>query len=157
MAAAFRASRYRLQADQRRRLAEELPLHQLIAPFVFSDTIGPAEIETIAQALARAGDRLRRRGRRTGRVGHLTPVPAGMASIDDLVEERSIVVCCGSGGVGKTTVSAAFALEGARRGRKACVVTIDPGPPAGRCPRSERPDQTRPSGSRGPGRGSSGP
>jgi anion-transporting ArsA/GET3 family ATPase len=56
----------------------------------------------------------------------LTPVPAGMASIDDLVEERSIVVCCGSGGVGKTTVSAAFALEGARRGRKACVVTIDP-------------------------------
>jgi anion-transporting ArsA/GET3 family ATPase len=54
MAAAFRASRYRLQADQRRRLAEELPLHQLIAPFVFSDTIGPAEIETIAQALARA-------------------------------------------------------------------------------------------------------
>ena len=53
-------------------------------------------------------------------------VPAGMPSIADLVEERSIVVCCGSGGVGKTTISAAFALEGARRGRRACVVTIDP-------------------------------
>ena len=53
-AAAFRASRHRLQAEQRRRLAEELPLHQLVAPFVFSDSIGPAEIETIARALAAA-------------------------------------------------------------------------------------------------------
>ncbi len=53
-------------------------------------------------------------------------VPAGPPAISDLVEERSIVVCCGSGGVGKTTISAAFALEGARRGRRACVVTIDP-------------------------------
>ncbi len=43
-----------------------------------------------------------------------------------VVAERSIVVCCGSGGVGKTTVSAAIALEGARRGRRTCVVTIDP-------------------------------
>jgi anion-transporting ArsA/GET3 family ATPase len=46
--------------------------------------------------------------------------------LSELVDERSIVVCCGSGGVGKTTVSAAFALEAARRGRRACVVTIDP-------------------------------
>jgi anion-transporting ArsA/GET3 family ATPase len=43
-----------------------------------------------------------------------------------LVEERSIIVCGGSGGVGKTTVSAAFGVEGARRGRRTCVVTIDP-------------------------------
>ncbi|MHB8438583.1 MAG: ArsA family ATPase [Acidimicrobiales bacterium] len=43
-----------------------------------------------------------------------------------LVAERSILVCCGSGGVGKTTVSAAIALEGARLGRRTCVVTIDP-------------------------------
>ena len=40
--------------------------------------------------------------------------------------ERAIVVCCGSGGVGKTTTAAALAVEGARRGRRACVVTIDP-------------------------------
>ena len=39
---------------------------------------------------------------------------------------RSVVVCCGSGGVGKTTTAAAIAVEGARRGRRACVVTIDP-------------------------------
>ena len=43
-----------------------------------------------------------------------------------LVEERGIVVCCGSGGVGKTTTAAVLALEGARRGRRAVVVTIDP-------------------------------
>jgi anion-transporting ArsA/GET3 family ATPase len=47
-------------------------------------------------------------------------------AMDDVVGERSIVVCCGSGGVGKTTIAAALALEAARRGRDACVVTIDP-------------------------------
>lgn len=44
----------------------------------------------------------------------------------DLVAKRSIVVCCGSGGAGKTTASAAIALAGAQSGRRACVVTIDP-------------------------------
>ncbi len=43
-----------------------------------------------------------------------------------LVRERGVVVCCGSGGVGKTTVSATFALAAAREGRRACVVTVDP-------------------------------
>jgi len=37
-----------------------------------------------------------------------------------------IVVCCGSGGVGKTTVAAAIALRAAERGRKVVVLTIDP-------------------------------
>ena len=55
-----------------------------------------------------------------------TAWPPGAVGLAELVDERSIVVCCGSGGVGKTTVSAAFALEAARRGRTACVVTIDP-------------------------------
>jgi anion-transporting ArsA/GET3 family ATPase len=48
------------------------------------------------------------------------------AELGFLVDDRSIVVCCGSGGVGKTTTAAAIALEGARRGKRACVVTIDP-------------------------------
>lgn len=43
-----------------------------------------------------------------------------------VVERRRIVVCCGTGGVGKTTTAAVIALEGARRGRNAVVVTIDP-------------------------------
>jgi anion-transporting ArsA/GET3 family ATPase len=37
-----------------------------------------------------------------------------------------IIVCCGSGGVGKTTVSAAIALFGAISGKKTIVLTIDP-------------------------------
>ena len=49
-----------------------------------------------------------------------------MTALGQLVEERGIVVCCGSGGVGKTTTAAVLALEGARRGRRAVVVTIDP-------------------------------
>src|SRR5947199_1565016 len=48
------------------------------------------------------------------------------ATLDELVDQPRIIICCGSGGVGKTTTAAAIALEGARRGRKACVVTIDP-------------------------------
>ena len=37
-----------------------------------------------------------------------------------------MVVCCGPGGVGKTTTAAALAVEGARRGRRSVVVTVDP-------------------------------
>ncbi|KQY60830.1 ATPase [Aeromicrobium sp. Root495] len=37
-----------------------------------------------------------------------------------------IIVCCGSGGVGKTTTSAALALRAAEQGRRVCVLTIDP-------------------------------
>jgi anion-transporting ArsA/GET3 family ATPase len=49
-----------------------------------------------------------------------------MTALTDLVEDRTVIVCCGSGGVGKTTVSATFALAAARAGRRACVVTVDP-------------------------------
>jgi len=37
-----------------------------------------------------------------------------------------IVVCCGSGGVGKTTTAAALGLWAAEHGRKVVVLTIDP-------------------------------
>jgi anion-transporting ArsA/GET3 family ATPase len=49
-----------------------------------------------------------------------------VSSLTSLVAERSVIVCCGSGGVGKTTISATFALAAARAGRRACVVTVDP-------------------------------
>ncbi len=45
---------------------------------------------------------------------------------DGLLASRRIVVCVGTGGVGKTTTAAAIALEAARRGRRALVLTIDP-------------------------------
>jgi anion-transporting ArsA/GET3 family ATPase len=53
-----------------------------------------------------------------------TPVLDIDALLDDLTTE--IIVCCGSGGVGKTTTSAALALRAAERGRKVVVLTIDP-------------------------------
>ncbi|WP_019931709.1 ArsA family ATPase [Nocardia sp. BMG111209] len=40
--------------------------------------------------------------------------------------EARVVVCCGSGGVGKTTTAAAIALRAAESGRKVVVLTIDP-------------------------------
>ncbi len=43
-----------------------------------------------------------------------------------VARERHVVICAGPGGVGKTTCAAAIALQGARLGRRACVVTIDP-------------------------------
>jgi anion-transporting ArsA/GET3 family ATPase len=46
--------------------------------------------------------------------------------IEELINDRRVVICCGTGGVGKTTTAAVLALESARRGRNACVVTIDP-------------------------------
>ncbi|WP_371498021.1 ArsA family ATPase [Kitasatospora sp. NBC_00374] len=48
--------------------------------------------------------------------------------IDALIDDPKtrIVVCCGSGGVGKTTTAAAIGLRAAERGRKAVVLTIDP-------------------------------
>ncbi len=46
--------------------------------------------------------------------------------IPQIFEKKKILVCCGSGGVGKTTAAAAIALEAAVRGKKAIVLTIDP-------------------------------
>ena len=57
------------------------------------------------------------------------PGPVGNGhhrNLDDLIGASRIVVCTGSGGVGKTTTAAGLALHAARVGRKACVVTIDP-------------------------------
>lgn len=40
--------------------------------------------------------------------------------------DRRVIVCVGSGGVGKTTVAASVALQAAMVGKKAMVLTIDP-------------------------------
>jgi anion-transporting ArsA/GET3 family ATPase len=48
--------------------------------------------------------------------------------VDELLQDpaTAIVVCCGAGGVGKTTIAAALALRGAELGRRTAVLTIDP-------------------------------
>jgi len=47
-------------------------------------------------------------------------------NLSQLLSEKRLVICCGPGGVGKTTTSAALALQGAALGRKTLVLTIDP-------------------------------
>ena len=56
----------------------------------------------------------------------MTATATSAPSLADLVRDRSILVCCGSGGVGKTTTAAVLALRAAEHGRRAVVVTIDP-------------------------------
>jgi anion-transporting ArsA/GET3 family ATPase len=52
-----------------------------------------------------------------------TPTPL---DVDALLRDAQIIVCCGAGGVGKTTTAAALALRAAEQGRAVCVLTIDP-------------------------------
>ncbi|WP_367321696.1 ArsA family ATPase [Streptomyces sp. HUAS ZL42] len=54
--------------------------------------------------------------------------PSRVLGLDPLLDDPAtrIIVCCGSGGVGKTTTAAALGLRAAERGRKVVVLTIDP-------------------------------
>jgi len=49
-----------------------------------------------------------------------------MSDLVDRLSDRRVVICAGSGGVGKTTTSAAIAMGLAAQGARVCVVTIDP-------------------------------
>ena len=48
------------------------------------------------------------------------------STLSQALAEKRILVCVGSGGVGKTTTAAALALAAARRGKRTLVLTIDP-------------------------------
>ena len=49
-----------------------------------------------------------------------------MSLVAELLKSKRVIVCCGAGGVGKTTVSASMAIAAARQGQRVLVVTIDP-------------------------------
>jgi anion-transporting ArsA/GET3 family ATPase len=59
-------------------------------------------------------------------MSHALPPPP--LDVDALIDDRRtrILVCCGSGGVGKTTTAAALGLRAAERGRNVVVLTVDP-------------------------------
>jgi anion-transporting ArsA/GET3 family ATPase len=58
-------------------------------------------------------------------MSNVTPPPL---HVDRLIDDRRtrVIVCCGSGGVGKTTTAAAIGLRAAERGRHVVVLTVDP-------------------------------
>ncbi len=47
-------------------------------------------------------------------------------NFEENLREVGVLVCAGTGGVGKTTIAAALAIQAARLGRKTLVLTIDP-------------------------------
>jgi anion-transporting ArsA/GET3 family ATPase len=49
-----------------------------------------------------------------------------VSSFAELIAERRVLVTCGAGGVGKTTIAASLGLAGASLGRRCAVITIDP-------------------------------
>ncbi len=46
--------------------------------------------------------------------------------LEELLLKKRIIICCGSGGVGKTTISAVLGVHGALLGKKVLTLTIDP-------------------------------
>ncbi len=58
----------------------------------------------------------------------MTAPTSGGLELDAVIGDplTRIVVCCGAGGVGKTTAAAALALRAAEQGRTVVVLTIDP-------------------------------
>jgi anion-transporting ArsA/GET3 family ATPase len=63
---------------------------------------------------------------RTQGAGTAAVTARDASALGAIVQQAGIVVCCGSGGVGKTSTAAALALRGAQEGRRTCVLTIDP-------------------------------
>ena len=47
-----------------------------------------------------------------------------MSATADLLADADVVLTCGAGGVGKTTVAAAFARRAAEQGRNVALVTV---------------------------------
>jgi anion-transporting ArsA/GET3 family ATPase len=74
-----------------------------------------------------AGNLARRSAGRSRRGANRRRRPP-ILDVDALLDDRAtrIVVCCGAGGVGKTTTAAAIGLRAAERGRHVVVLTIDP-------------------------------
>ena len=127
-AAAFRRSRLDMQDDEHRRLAAEVPLTVLTLPDLYRAGLDASDVERLADRWA-PHDPLDTAGGPPGSAGADSAPSVGIGephSIDAMIEHASVIVCCGSGGVGKTTTAAAIGLEAAAAGRRVVVVTIDP-------------------------------
>jgi len=119
--AAASDARHRLEAGYLRMVGRAAPTLEL--PEVPAS--GPPERVSALAASVAGEPTLRPRARRsTSPSPRSRPRPA--TPLEPLLEGARIVVVCGSGGVGKTTVSAAVAVYGAESGRRTILLTVDP-------------------------------
>ncbi|MFF0744276.1 ArsA family ATPase [Streptomyces sp. NPDC004111] len=93
----------------------------------------PAPDRTAASATARPRAGAPRPATAPAPTAPTADVAAGLdvsplLDVDPLLDDPAtrIIVCCGSGGVGKTTTAAALGVRAAERGRRTVVLTIDP-------------------------------
>ena len=114
--AAEHGERVALESTQRRDLAAlDRPTYELPA---LPGGIDLGALYELADAAERTGDGV------TPPTRHAEPGLDVDALLDD--PATRVIVCCGAGGVGKTTTAAALALRAAERGRRVVVLTIDP-------------------------------
>ncbi len=140
-AAAFRRRHVTAQTAQVERLTSLVAQPQVALPAYLGSDLGPDEIDDLAVTLHEGLDRAiasprskRRRRATTSSPGepewYSSPSPTnprpGPGPLARLLAEHEVVVCAGTGGVGKTSTAAALGIAAAHRGRRVAVVTIDP-------------------------------
>ncbi|GFG62453.1 hypothetical protein MMUR_65890 [Mycolicibacterium murale] len=108
------ATRIRARAESAEQL-DAIKVPRLELPAI-NDGIDLGSLYELAEALAQ----------HRGSIAMSTTPPA--LDMESILRDTSnrVVVCCGAGGVGKTTTAAAMALRAAEYGRSVVVLTIDP-------------------------------
>ena len=117
------ATRIAARAESAEQL-DELDVPRLELPAI-SDGVDLGSLYELAEALAQQG--VDERCAKTTGEPAMSTTPAAL-DLRAILSDRSnrVVVCCGAGGVGKTTTAAAMALRAAEYGRTVVVLTIDP-------------------------------
>jgi anion-transporting ArsA/GET3 family ATPase len=87
---------------------------------------GPPSLVVSLAALMAGGSPLAGNDQRGGRQRVAAALPQTGEALADILAGARIVVVCGSGGVGKTTISAALAVGFAERRRRTALLTVDP-------------------------------
>jgi anion-transporting ArsA/GET3 family ATPase len=139
--------RYESQRMQITRLETQLPLPQIHLPLLNAVSIGREQVSELTSSFSPTqrdliqSDRTLKTPWRGVALDHtIEAIVDGVGSITSngdvsakastavgqALLRRQVILCCGPGGVGKTTTAAALALAAAQRGERAVVVTIDP-------------------------------